>query len=104
GLTDSVTALIAEIRREFGEMVRREYAEWVAAAAGDPSGKYARDGARPPLSVDVVERHIGPRVGHGPLLFMIIDCLRLDQWRMLRPLLAGDFELSEELYCSILPT
>jgi len=104
GLVDSVTALIADVRRGFGEMVRREYADWTAAVAGEARGRYARDGARPPLSVDVVERYIGPRVGRGPLLFVIIDCLRLDQWRMLRPLLAGDFEVTEELYCSILPT
>jgi hypothetical protein len=30
--------------------------------------------------------------------------MRLDQWRVIRPLLAADFDITEELYCSILPT
>jgi hypothetical protein len=34
----------------------------------------------------------------------VIDCLRLDQWRAIRPLLAGMFEIEEDLYSSILPT
>jgi hypothetical protein len=35
---------------------------------------------------------------------MVIDCMRLDQWRVIRPLLASDFDIAEELYCGILPT
>jgi hypothetical protein len=30
--------------------------------------------------------------------------MRLDQWRALQPLLASEFEIQEDLYCSILPT
>src|SRR5690606_36624748 len=30
--------------------------------------------------------------------------IRLDQWRVLRPLLGQDFEIEESLYASILPT
>jgi hypothetical protein len=30
--------------------------------------------------------------------------LRLDQWRVIRPLLAEQFDITEHLYCSILPT
>ena len=37
-------------------------------------------------------------------LFIIIDCLRLDQWRVIRPLLAPHFDIVEHLYSSILPT
>jgi hypothetical protein len=35
---------------------------------------------------------------------VIIDCLRLDQWRAIRPLLAEYFDIDEDLYASILPT
>jgi hypothetical protein len=35
---------------------------------------------------------------------VVIDCLRLDQWRALRPLLGHDFDIEESLYSSILPT
>jgi CheY-like chemotaxis protein len=101
-LAESVQALMMDVRREFGALVVREYADWASAAGGNdgqPAGS-----ARPPLSTDVVERYVAPHVGRGPLLFVIIDCLRLDQWRVLRPLLARDFDVSEELYLGILPT
>ena len=94
GLLDSVYALQTDVRREFGTYVADNYADW---ARGDAAG-------RPPLSTDLVARHVAPLVGQGPLLFVIVDCVRLDQWRMLRPLLGRDFDIDESLYASILPT
>ncbi len=93
GLNDSVQSLLTDVRREFGQYVSREYPSWLK---GVPD--------RPPLSTDVVTRWVAPRVGNGPLLFMVIDCMRLDQWRALQPLIAPMFEMEEDLYCSILPT
>jgi CheY-like chemotaxis protein len=94
GLVDSVRALLVDLRREYGAHVRQEYSRWLRSD-GD---------ARPPLSTDVVRRWLAPRIGEGPVLFVIIDCLRLDQWRTLTPLLADVFDIEEELYSSILPT
>jgi CheY-like chemotaxis protein len=95
GLVDSVHALLAEVRRGFGAYVCSEYGGWSALGGGE---------GRPPLSTDVVSRYVEPLLGRGGLLFVVIDCLRLDQWRALRPLLAPEFDVAEELYCSILPT
>ncbi len=94
GLLDSVRALKSDLRRQFGTYMQSAYVEWLRAS---PSG-------RPPLSTDVVRRWLAPRVGAGAILFVVIDCLRLDQWRSLRPLLADVFDIEEELYLSILPT
>ncbi len=94
GLVESVTQLLAELRREYGIYVSRHYGEWTADAQAD----------RPPLSIDIVSRHLVPRLGSGPVLFVIIDCMRLDQWRMIRPLLGALFDIEESLYASILPT
>ena len=89
GLVDSVRSLLVDLRREFGAFVRKEYPRWLAdGEAGQ---------GRPPLSTDVVRRWVRPRIGEGPLLFVIIDCLRLDQWRAMRPLLADLFDIDEEL-------
>lgn len=97
GLLDSVSALLVELRRDFGEHVSREYAGWLRDV---DSG-----GTRPPLSVDVVRRAVVPNLEPGrPLLFVIIDCMRLDQWRTIRPLLGMHFDIEESLYSSILPT
>jgi CheY-like chemotaxis protein len=107
GLADTVHAVLADVRREFGAYVAREYGGWTA-----PGSVVAEE--RPILSTDVVARFLAPFLGTagtgrsgsggGPVLFMVIDCLRLDQWRALRPLLAADFDLTESLYCGILPT
>jgi hypothetical protein len=37
-------------------------------------------------------------------MFVVVDCLRLDQWRILMPLLAPMFEVETTHYFSILPT
>jgi DNA-binding response OmpR family regulator len=95
GLVDSVRSLLVDVRREFGNHVQRQYPRWVAKDA---------DEDRPPLSTDVVRRWLLPRLGDGAVLFVIIDCMRLDQWRALRTVLADLFDIDEELYSSILPT
>ena len=38
------------------------------------------------------------------VFFILIDNFRLDQWRIIKPLLSDYFSTEEELYCSILPT
>jgi CheY-like chemotaxis protein len=94
GLADTIAGLAVDVRREFGNYVTREYAGWTSGRIDD----------RPPLSVDVARQWIAPQYGDRGLLFIIIDCLRLDQWRVIRPLLAAHFDVVEHLYCSILPT
>jgi CheY-like chemotaxis protein len=95
GLLDSVTALRQDVRRAFGSYIAKTYGDWTDELSQD----------RPPLSTDVVGRFLLPQLRPGtPLLFMIIDCMRLDQWRVIRPLLTAEFDIEEELYCSILPT
>lgn len=95
GLVDSVRSLLVDLRREYGAHIQQEYTRWLGREEGD---------GRPPLSTDVVRKWLLPRIGDRPVLFVIIDCLRLDQWRALRPLLADVFDMDEELYASILPT
>ena len=94
GLVDTIEGFGVDVRREFGDYVTREYAGWTSGRIDD----------RPPLSVDVVRDWVAPQLAGGPLLFVIIDCLRLDQWRVIRPLLGEQFDIVEHLYCSILPT
>jgi CheY-like chemotaxis protein len=94
GLLASLETLVDDLRREFGRFVVENYGGWVNG-----------DAARPPLSVDVVPQFLAPLVGgERPVLFVIIDCLRLDQWRTLLPALSSFAEVEEALYFSILPT
>jgi CheY-like chemotaxis protein len=90
----SLETLLDDLRREFGQFVVQNYGEWVNGVEDRPS-----------LSPDVVPQFLAPLIGAGgPVLFIIIDCLRLDQWRVLLPLLAPYVDVEEALYYSILPT
>ena len=93
GLLDSVDAMITDLRRDFGTFVARAYPGWV-------------DGSqeRPDLSVDIVQQWLVPLLGDEPVYFIVLDCMRLDQWREIAPLLAPFFEIEEDLHYSILPT
>ncbi len=94
-LRDILATLQGDIRRGFSSLVSRRYEEWVHE--GGERG--------PPLSVDVLERFFLPLLSpEQSALLVVIDCLRLDQWRAIRPALADLFQIEEALYSSILPT
>ena len=95
GLSEALRTLQRSLRQDFAEYVARHYARWVAHPEGD----------RPPLSVDVGAEFLAPLVERsGRALFVVIDCLRLDQWEVLRDLVAPLFEVEESYYYAILPT
>src|SRR5213075_1053681 len=95
GLSEAQRALQRSLRKDFGEYVARQYPRWLAAPEGD----------RPPLSVDVGAEFLVPVLkAEGRALFVVIDCLRLDQWEVLRELVTPLFDVEESHYYSILPT
>src|SRR5262245_24265962 len=88
----------ADFRRglniEFGRYVEENYPAWVREAAG-----------RPMLSTDIVAQGVVPYLNRGKrVVFIIIDCMRLDQWFSLEPLLEDFFDIDRRYYYSILPT
>lgn len=93
GLLDSVASLMTELRRDFGGWMRQHYPRWVRGREKGPL-----------LSVDLVRERLVPLLGKDPVFFVVLDCMRLDQWRVISPLLAPHFEIEESLYFSILPT
>ena len=93
GLLDSVAQLLVDLRRDFGEWVIGVYPHWMRG-----------DVPRPDLSVDIVKKYVVPWLGERPVFIVVLDCMRLDQWRVLSPLLAPYFEIEESWHYSILPT
>jgi CheY-like chemotaxis protein len=94
GLLASLETLLDDFRREFGRYVVGAYGGWVNG-----------DVDRPPLSTDLVPQFLRPLLAPDRhVVFLIIDCLRLDQWRSLLPLLGAQAEVEEALYVSILPS
>jgi CheY-like chemotaxis protein len=60
---------------------------------------------RPPLSVDVFKKFISPHLLKGEkVYFIVIDCVRLDQWLVIEELLDDYFSIERDYYLSILPT
>jgi hypothetical protein len=93
GLLDTVRSMSVDLRRDFGAWVVREYPRWMREPA-----------RRPRLSVDLVREFLVPRLGSEPVYFVVLDCMRMDQWRAMVPLLTPFFEIEEHHHYSILPT
>jgi CheY-like chemotaxis protein len=93
GLLDTVRTLVIDLRRDFGSWVVREYPRWMRDSED-----------RPRLSVDLVREFVLPRLGTDPVFFVVLDCMRLDQWRAMTSLLTAHFEIEETWHYSILPT
>ena len=95
GLYDSLRGLYADMHREFAAFIRRHYPEWLKHLEGN----------RPPLSIDIVGEFLLPILQRDrAAVFIVVDCLRLDQWRVLEPLLAPFFEVETTHYFAVLPT
>lgn len=95
GLRESLRGLYPVSQRDFASFMALQYPTWLRDAASD----------RPPLSVDVVEEFLLPVVQSAPAaVFIVIDCLRLDQWTVLEPILQEWFDVETTHYFGILPT
>ncbi len=95
GLSEALKNLQESLRKDFATFITKQYPRWLADPEGD----------RPPLSVDVGAEFLVPALKRtGRVLFLLIDCLRLDQWEVLRDLITPLFDVEESHYYSILPT
>ena len=85
-----------EANNEFAKFVRANYLSWFSD----------RDADAPVLSHQLVRSKVFPIVdASAKTTLFLIDNFRLDQWRMIRPVLHGLFDVEQEdFYCSILPT
>ncbi len=93
GLLDTVDSLMGDLRRDFGGWIQRVYPRWMRGQEEPPI-----------LSTDLVECFVLPLLGDDPVFLVVLDCMRLDQWRTLVPLLSEFCEVEEDLHYSILPT
>lgn len=95
GLYESLQGLYADMHREFARYMLTAYPAWLADL----------DGARPPLSIDIVGEFLLPMLQRdSAAVLVVVDCLRLDQWRVLEPLLAPYFDVETTHYYAVLPT
>ena len=77
----------------FCKFVRRNYEDWVD---GDN---------RPLMSPEIFRRKVFPLLDEGrKVCFFLIDNFRLDQWKVVQPMISEWFKVEEDLYTTILPT
>lgn len=94
GLKQSLEGQRIECNTEFGKFIEANYEDWIWDRV-----------ERPPLSVDFCKDFLVPKLKEGRnILFLVIDCLRLDQWLALEPMLYDYYTVSRDTYYSILPT
>jgi hypothetical protein len=94
GLKQSLEGQREECNVEFCKYVETQYEDW-AWGRSDP----------PPMSTNVVEKFVAPLLREGKqVLYLVIDCMRVDQWMAIEPLIYDDFRVSRDFHYSILPT
>ncbi len=77
----------------FCKFVKKNYEDWVTTDD------------HPLMSHEIFKRRVFPMLDQGEkVCFILIDNFRLDQWRMVQPVIAEYFDVKEELYTTILPT
>ena len=83
-----------EANSAFAKFVKKTYEEWITTDS------------HPLMSHEVLKTKVLPLLDKGEkVYFIVIDNFRLDQWRMVQPLVSEHFTIDDDdLYCSILPT
>ena len=77
----------------FCKFVKRNYEDWL----DEPDSVL--------MSPALFKRRVFPMLDRGEkVCFFLVDNFRLDQWRMIQPLLGESFNIQEDLYTTILPT
>ncbi len=93
GLEQALEGTRKEWNLEFTKYVEKHYPNWL----------HSED--RPDLSPDVSGKYVFPPLKEGrKVVLIVVDCMRLDQWMLVEPLVAEYFEISRDYYFSMLPT
>jgi len=93
GLEQTQQDLKKKCNADFARYIERVYRDWL------------HGGERPLLSVDVLPHFVFPHLhAKRRVYFIVIDCMRYDQWLKIEELIAPFFTIEKECYYSILPT
>ena len=78
----------------FTKFIKANYLSWLSKRKDAPT-----------LSPDIFKTKVFPLLNEGKKVFLVvIDNFRYDQWRMLEKEFSENFDIDEDVYCSILPT
>jgi len=95
GLDQTHQDLRRDLNLAFCRYIERRFPGWASAEARD----------RPLMSPDIFSTFVQPFVESGrQVYFLVIDCMRLDQWRVIEEMLNPVFNSTLVPYLTILPT
>lgn len=95
GLRQVLSDQIQQANKEFGRFIGQEYQYWLEKPLDE----------RPLLSPEIIPEYI-----HGKMddvqstFFIVIDCMRYDQWLTFERMLSDLYHIETDFYYSILPT
>lgn len=93
GLEQTLEGTRKDWNIEFTKYLEKNYTSWL------------HEEDRPLMSVDIVNTFITPELKQGKkILFVVIDCMRMDQWMLIEPLIAEYYNIQRQSYFSILPS
>jgi len=93
GLEQTLDGTRKDWNTEFFKYLDRSYIGWL------------HDDERPVLSPDVTGRYVIPPLKDGKkVVLIVVDCMRLDQWMLVEPLISEYFDIQRDYYFSVLPT
>ena len=77
----------------FCKFIKRNYESWITSEN------------HPLMSPEIFHRRVFPLLDQGEkVCFLLVDNFRLDQWKVVQPIVSEFFNVNEELYSTILPT
>lgn len=89
---------LSEANNNYGRFISRNYIDWL----------HTKDlSERPMISPDIFSQKVFPHLdgGHESVFFILVDCLRYDQWKVFESMVADLFYVdNESAYYGILPT
>jgi DNA-binding response OmpR family regulator len=94
GLKQTAIDQRRECNVEFSKFVEKNYRDWVS-----------KEENKPVLSNQLVDKYVIPELnGNKSVFFIVVDCMRLDQWMMMERYLDNYFRINKSYYYSLLPT
>ena len=92
-MTEMLDMQKKEANLGFSKFVKQNYLDWINGIGA------------PLMSNRVFKEKVFPLLNEGhKVMLVVMDNFRYDQWRMLAQEIGDQFDIDENLYCSILPT
>ncbi len=93
GLLETHNGTRKEWNNEYLKYLEKNYLNWISSENG------------PTISPKLLKKYVIPILkGGAKVLLLVVDCMRLDQWMAVEPLVAEFYNITRDTYFSILPS